>query len=170
MMKHLIALVFLIITTIVAGQQQTIDLEWDGTKTFTIGNQRIDLPHFKNGFVYQSEKLKFSTLISTNGNIDPLSASFSNIQSQVISSSELLDLDRNQIASSAEMSIKNALSRKRTYAHIEFNPIYRDGNSYRRINSFTISYQLAPLHTLNLLKHRKTGSHHHYQIYHPQHR
>lgn len=142
-MKHFFTLVFLIITTIALAQQETVNLEWNGSTSYQVGDQSIDLPYFENGFVYDSEKLIFSQLLSTNGKIDPLSANFSNIDTQTIPSSELLDLDRSQIPSRAEMVLSNALSRKRNYAHIQFNPIYKDGNSYRRINSFTVTYSTA---------------------------
>ena len=66
-----------------------------------------------DGFVYESGQILFSTSLSTNGKIDPLSASISNISTQPISSSELLELDKSLIESGVNMTLRNALSRKR---------------------------------------------------------
>lgn len=143
-MKSLFNLLFLVITAVATGQQKDFTIDWKGNTVYTIGETQINLPYFSEGFVYEDGTILFSVNISTNGNIDPLSATLSNLKTELIRSDQLLDLDRAAIPSGLEMILRNALSRKRSYAQLQINPIYKEGNSYRRVTSFTVSYNLAP--------------------------
>ena len=144
-MKNAFTLIFVVITAIAAAQEQRIVIDWKGTTSYSIGEESVDLPFFTNGFEYEAGKLKLSLSLSTNGKIDPLSARISNISTQPISSSELRELDKSLIESGVNMTLRNALSRKRTYAQLQLNPIYKTGNSYVKVTSFTVNYQMAGL-------------------------
>ncbi len=144
-MKILLPLFFLVLSMVASGQSQTITLDWKGNTTYSTGENGVEIPYFSNGFVYQEGQLLFSTILSTNGKIDPLSAHISNVDTQIISATELLDLDTNKIPTSVGMVMSNALSRKRTSAHLQMNPIFKDGEVLRQVNSFTIDYRLEPI-------------------------
>nr|WP_197539480.1 type IX secretion system sortase PorU [Nonlabens marinus] len=120
-------------------------MNWSDPMAYTIGKKIIQIPHLNEGSVYEGNRLFFSTVLSTNGNIDPLSARLSNIKSEIIPSDQLYDLPRSTISDGVNMSLKNALSRKRNYVQLRLNPIYKEGDQYRRLTSFTISYTQAPL-------------------------
>ncbi len=139
-MKYIHLLLVLAITATAVAQQQRFDLEWKGSTSYVVGKKSIDVPSFTNGFYFEDGQIKFSSILSTNGNIDPLSATFSNIQTQPISQNELLDLDLNSIPNDAGMVLKNALSRKRNYTQVFINPIYRTATGYVKVNSFTVNY------------------------------
>jgi hypothetical protein len=144
-MRLLLLSFFLILWAFAGAQSENISLEWNGTTTYSLGEKSILLPYFSNGFVYEDGKIIFSINLSTNGKIDPLSAQLSNLNTEIISVSELANLDKSQISDVVGMKMGNALSRKRTYAQLQINPIYKDGNQYRRVNSFTVNYTAAPL-------------------------
>ncbi len=140
-MKYLILCLFLVIAGVTAGQQQRVELKWQGTTTLTIGKNSTTVPYFEDGFSFESGQIKFSGILSTNGKIDPLSASFSEIETQILSESELYDLDKNNLPEDAGMMLRSALSRKRNYTQLYLNPIYKSGNSYVRVNAFTVNYK-----------------------------
>jgi hypothetical protein len=147
---RLLLLSFFYISWAFAGAQtENISLEWNGTTTYSLGEKSIQLPYFSKGFVYEDGKIIFAVNLPTNGKINPLSARLTNLKTEIISDSELANLDKSQIADDVGMTMKNALSRKRIYAQLQINPIYKDGNQYRRVNSFTINYTPAPLEAVS---------------------
>jgi len=142
-MRLYLSFLFLISCAVAVGQSQSISIKWEEPTTHSIGEKNIKLPYFEEGFVFEEDRIIFSLNLSTNGSIDPLSARLSNLKTEIVSPSELFQLDKSSVADAVEMTLKNALSRKRKYIQLRLNPIYKDGNQYRRVTSFTVSYTEA---------------------------
>ncbi|WP_194850905.1 type IX secretion system sortase PorU [Nonlabens antarcticus] len=144
-MRQYLLFFFLILWASAGAQSENIKLEWTATQPYSLGGNSMQLPSFSPGFGFDEGRIIFSTTLSTNGKIDPLSARFTNLNTVVISSADLGDLDKSSIPNGVEMTMSNALSRKRNYIQLQFNAIYKEGNQYRKVMSMNVTYSMAPM-------------------------
>jgi hypothetical protein len=140
-MRYFILILFSFITLICEGQSGTFTIDWNGYKNHSIGSKSINLPYFNNNYTIEDRSIHFVYSYLNDGLVDPNSLEINNVVSEVISNNELKDLDRSKIPSEIESSLSNALSRKRNFIQLYISPIYKDKGQYRKITSFTYSYQ-----------------------------
>lgn len=142
-MRFSLFFIFLISWAFASAQSESFTINWEGSTSYLIGKNSTRLPYFENGFVYEDGQLFFSKILSTNGSINPLSARLSNLETENIGASELFDLEKSRIPEAVNMSLKNALSRKRNNALLRLHPIYKEAGVYKRVTSFTVTYSEA---------------------------
>ena len=75
--------------------------------------------------------------------VDELSLQIQGLSTEVIAASQLGDLDIAKIPNSISAKLYNAVARDDRYVMLEFSPIYKDGNSYRRVTGLTANYAFA---------------------------
>ncbi|ARN78406.1 flagellar hook capping protein, Fjo24 [Nonlabens spongiae] len=156
-MRSYLVLISLLSSLYICAQNGTVRLDWTEAKSYTIGSNTTVVPGFRNGMIFNGETLEFSKVIEKGGLVDPSTFEVKNVQSERIIKSELRDLALNNIPSSLQISVRNTLSRKRNYKIITATPIYKDGNSYRRLLSFDYSYE-ALLQTKNFKRGGEYGN------------
>ena len=156
-MRYCLTLLLIWLATFSLAQTGTLQLDWDGSKAFTIGSQSMRIPSFNNGMNFNGSNLNFSFVTEEGPSANPKSFRVKNVQSEIIARQDLEDLPLEYIPDSLDIGIYNALSRKRNYKIITASPIYKDGNTYRRLLSFSYSYDQS-LQTKSLKRGSEYGS------------
>ena len=143
-MKHFFYLLLLLLSAGALAQRGSESIEWKDLESFDIGDQQIMVPFFEGNHDFDGENLSWAKSFEINQKINEFSVNITNVRTQTIRTSDLGGLDRSQIPDYFEYSLRNALSRKRNYAQLKISPIYRDGNQYKKVLSFSYTYEFAP--------------------------
>lgn len=118
------------------GQTQSVTLNWTEPTHYVIGAMDLKIPTFKSDFVFEEPHLYFRRTIPVDLPDAAYSLTITNLQTEPITAAELYDLNRGAIPSQFTAVLKEALSRKRTFQQLTVSPIYKDGNTYRKVISF----------------------------------
>lgn len=124
------------------GQKEVLD--WQSARQESIGSFKMTVPHFENNCQFNGNQIWFLKSFEITTPVNESSLRLENVQTETISSSELHDLDPEYIVSGLQYSLRNALSRKRNFAQLQVSPIYKEGNQYKRVISFTPVFTSAP--------------------------
>ena len=81
------------------SQTQRFEIDWSGSKVFSMGSKQIELPHFKaKNFNFSFEKgISFVSQLDDKTPINLKSAKITNLNTTVVSESDLKDLKLSQI-------------------------------------------------------------------------
>lgn len=142
-MKEKILLILLIISTVVYSQQKKYSIAWNDYQTLSGNGFSFVIPSFsKEHFSYDfDEGLLFIDQWEVSVPINESSVAITNVVYKPISKFELKDLDVNTIPNKLEFSLKNSISRNKSYSFFQLSPIIKDENSaYKKIISFQINY------------------------------
>ncbi|MGB5980816.1 MAG: type IX secretion system sortase PorU [Nonlabens sp.] len=139
-MNKLCALLLSVFSFTAIAQSGSFTINWDGHRQFRAGDRFMEVPSFSNNLSFNGRELFFSYVSETTFMADPRTAKISNIVSASISRADLKDLPLENIPQEVKLTVGNALSRKRNYLQLNVTPIYKDGNSYRKVISFDYSY------------------------------
>ncbi|WP_369407161.1 type IX secretion system sortase PorU [Seonamhaeicola sediminis] len=125
------------------SQQKQYNLDWDGVKTISGSNFKLEIPSFNtHHFSYSfDEGLLFTDQWEANGMINETSASVSNVSYETISKNELKDIDLTTIPNNLEYDLKNSIGRNKTFAFFQLSPIIKDASgNYKKVTSFQLNY------------------------------
>jgi len=127
------------------AQQKQFSINWNGYQNLEAGYAKVVVPSFEpNHFSYSFDRgLVYFAEWSENGLINESSVTLGNVIYNPISKSELKDLNIASIASEAKVKLINVNARGKRSVYFEINPIIKDGNSFKKIKSFTINYNLG---------------------------
>jgi hypothetical protein len=142
-MKNCYTFFFIFLALICFGQQKQFNIQWEGVKTLENEYGKIEVPAFAaNHFNYTVDKglLYFSQWDSNGGSINENSITLSNIVYEVITNSELKDLNPELIPESLKYSFFNTNARGKRAHYIELSPIIKERGIFKKIISFTIQY------------------------------
>src|SRR5699024_3653988 len=95
--------------------------------------------------------LIFSALIENETYIDPSSLQISNIKYRNILTTDLGALHKFDIPESIQATIQEVKTRDVSKYVLSFNPIIKEGNSYKRIESLTYSYSKTGVRSLDYI-------------------
>jgi hypothetical protein len=154
-MKNCCKFFFLLIVTICFGQQKQFSIQWEGYKTLETEYGKIEVPTFDSKhFNYTDENglFYFVQWDSNGGLINEDSVTLSNIAYEVISSSELKDLDPKLIPESPEYRFFNTNARGKRSYYFEISPIVKDRGAYKKITAFTIQYAASVNRTSSMAR------------------
>ena len=134
------------------NQVKKINLIWlPPTSTLTISSKNIDSfnendktilvkdNNFDENFVPIFQK---KWLVATNTKV--ASYSISDVQYQVISSNLLHPKALSYISTTLNAKLEVFNARNKSFASLRINPIIKENGTYKKVVSFTITYQLAP--------------------------
>lgn len=125
------------------GQQKEIKIEWKGLTPFSHLDSQELLPYFGNenyDFNPVNGTLIFSALIENETYIDPSSLQISNIKYRNILTSDLGALHKFDVPESIQATIKEVKVRDVSKYILSFNPIIKEGGTYKRVESLSYSY------------------------------
>lgn len=142
-MRYIFSLFIFFCTSISIAQNGSELIEWNDLKSFDVGNQQIKVPYFNEHHVFTGGGVFWSKSYSTNGKVDEFSINISNLKTEILTPSDLGQLDRANIPNQFQYTLRNALSRKRNYAQLKISPIFKEEGSYKRVVSFNYSYKLS---------------------------
>jgi hypothetical protein len=144
LMKRVVFLFFIFVFELCSAQQSgNIALKWLPSSYYTIGEQQFFVPKFESdsyNFDAYNKELLYIKKISTSSFINEDAITISNIIYQDIDINDLKDLDKNKIPSNLVVTAKNSLAREEISLILKFNPIIKEGNSYKKVISFDYSF------------------------------
>jgi hypothetical protein len=134
--------VLLLLTAYLGNSQEQRDivLNWTEKKTYSYGNYNYNLPQFNPEnywFDSYSQTLKFNLRVKLNNAVSENNLQISNIVFEPINESELGDLSVKKIPTTFKYSLNNSKARDVNYAQISITPIIKEGNSYKKLISFS---------------------------------
>lgn len=134
MKKYLLFLLFLSLLTL---NGQTIVIDWQGVKEYVRGEgQKSRLPFFSNkGYSARGDVPLFVHSVETDG---MKNISLQNIQYANLSSSEMGDLNVNEIPNSLEYTAKVSQAGRRYFTSVSMIPFVRENNQIKKVISFQI--------------------------------
>ena len=144
-MKKSFTTIYILICFFSYAQQKQFSINWNGYQNLEAGYAKVVVPSFEsNHFSYSFDSgLVYFAEWSENGPINESSVTLGNVIYNPISKSELKDLNIASIASEAKVKLINVNARGKRSVYFEINPIIKDGNSFKKIKSFTINYNLG---------------------------
>jgi len=139
-------ILYLFLIPILAFSQINGDftMDWQPKKEMSFGDFKTNIPYFTgNSFRYDISKKSITLLLnlSQSGNPNTSSVQISNIVYESISISDLGDLSVVNIPEKPNETLKNVSSRDKKQIFLSLSPIIKEGNSFKRIRSF--SYNLG---------------------------
>ncbi|WP_053977326.1 type IX secretion system sortase PorU [Mangrovimonas xylaniphaga] len=144
-MKKTIHILVLLISFVGFSQQQQFQIEWNGSKVLETSISKITLPSFNDSnYVYDAERgLVFVSALENVSRIDESSVRLTNISYSTISKADLKDLPLNTIPSESKVKAFNTNARGVLGVQFEVSPIVEDQGIYKKINNFTVEYNLS---------------------------
>lgn len=141
-MKKFLFSVILLTTLLSYSQQKQFTIDWNGTRTLSTSSSIVEVPSFNNSnFSFDHVSgLKYISQWETNGLINENSLKISNISFITISKNELKDIRLETIPKKIQSLIKNTNSRGKRSVYFEMSPIINDNGIYKKVRSFTITY------------------------------
>ncbi|MDP5081972.1 MAG: type IX secretion system sortase PorU [Winogradskyella sp.] len=158
-MKNCYAFLFLFFVSLCYGQQKKFNIQWEGLRTLETELGKKEVPGFDSKhFNYNDEDgLQYvAQWDNEGGSINENSVTLSNVAYEVITSSELKNLDQRLIPESPKFSFFNTNARGKLGHFIQVSPIVRDRGTFKKIISFTIQYNASANRTTNSLKNRNS--------------
>ena len=144
MKKILTYIVLLFVSVVFAQQTENVSINWNSNLNFDTGESIIKIPQFDlehlNVDVSQ-KKIQFRKLVSVTSNTLASSLVITNLNFQTISEAELHDLNKAVIPSSIDAKLEVVRARDDFKGIISVNPIIKEGNIYKKLFSFTYSFQ-----------------------------
>lgn len=144
MKKILTYIVSLFVSVVFAQQTENVLINWNSNLNFDTGESIIKIPQFDlehfNVDVSQ-KKIQFRKLVSVTSNTLASSLVITNLNFQTISEAELHDLNKAVIPNSIDAKLEVVRARDDFKGIISVNPIIKEGNVYKKLISFTYSFQ-----------------------------
>ncbi|RZJ51880.1 MAG: type IX secretion system sortase PorU [Flavobacterium sp.] len=117
-------------------------LDWQSKKEMGFGDHKIVIPYFSgSAFRFDTSKKSISLMLNL-GESNYSNGSFllvTNVLYETISTGELGDLTLQNIPEKPNETLKVASARDKKQAFISLDPIIKEGNSFKRIKSFSYS-------------------------------
>ncbi|SHH24929.1 type IX secretion system sortase PorU [Winogradskyella jejuensis] len=144
-MKKSFTITLLFICFFSFAQQKQFTINWNGDKNLEAGYAKVVVPSFdENHFSYNVESgLTYYSEWKESGLVNETSVNLSNVVYNPISRSELKDLELTTIKSNLDYKLVNTEARGKHSVYFQFNPIVKEGNSYKKVMSFTLNYSLG---------------------------
>ena len=130
-----------------AQEQGLVTVNWTEKKELSFGDYTFSVPQFNSeNFFFDSytRTLKFTLRIPLNNRINESAFQISNPVFEPITENQLGDLSIKDIPTSFKYSFKNSTARDKNYGQITISPIVREGNSFKKLTSFTYSVSPNP--------------------------
>lgn len=140
-----------------AQNATTITLEWNDTAK-VVENDLVKVPYFDNmGFYYDApyRQIKYSNSFEVPFVANENSVTLISVRTAPIEKADLHDINISQIPNTIDFLLESGQAREQFFASVTFNPIIKEGNSFKKVLSITYSYQLA---TNNNLENRSIAS------------
>ena len=145
-MKKLLYSFALLFSMVISAQQPgNVVVEWKDNASVNFGDFRLTMPQFNpdnfNVDVH-SRTVFFSIKTPVTTAVDANALQITNISYEPIQQSQVGDLKVSALPQEINAKVKTVRARGKMFAHITFSPIIKDGNSIKRVKSFT--YSLNP--------------------------
>lgn len=161
MKQALILYLFLIPFLSFSQVNGSFTLDWQNKKEMSFGESKIKIPYFSGGsFRYDTTKKSISLLLNLGetGSSNNNSVQISNVIYESVSIAELGDLSLENIPEKPNETLKTTISRDQRQTFLSLSPIIREGNSYKRMKSFSYSTSNSTSGSNNSSSFKKSNS------------
>ena len=143
-MRRLIILSFFTLHTLflLAQEQRTVTIPWIEKRELSFGNFSFNVPQFSGenyNFDSYKKSLTYNLRLDLPNLVNENALQITNLFYEPIPSSELGDLAINEIPSTLKYSFRSSIARDKFYGLITVSPIIKEGNSYKKLKSFSYS-------------------------------
>ncbi|MBJ7882887.1 type IX secretion system sortase PorU [Gelidibacter salicanalis] len=144
-MRITLLLFFGLLASFGFAQEKHFEILWNGTVVLETAYSTITVPSFdKDHFSFDVHTgLKFFSQWSSEGTINKNSVAITNVSYTVISADELKSIPLETIPTAPKLHFENTTARDKTYAYLEVSPIVKDNGVYKKITSFSITYNTS---------------------------
>ena len=123
------------------GQEQgNVSIDWIQKKTFSFGDYGFEIPQFSSeSFNFNSYKksISYNLKVTLSSNLNENALQITNVVFEPLLESQLGDLAVAEIPSSLKYTFKSSIARDKYYGLITVSPIIKEGNSFKKLKSFT---------------------------------
>jgi len=148
-MKKALLLLFLFFSLFTFGQQtENITINWYSNVNNSIGDSSIKVPQFDSNFFnidISLRKIQFRKMVSVTALTDASSLVVSNVVYQSINAADLYDLDLSVIPNKLLATLEVVRAREDYKGLLILSPIIKVGNDYKKVVSFSYSFQNSVL-------------------------
>lgn len=132
----------ILISALAFGQEKHFDIKWNGVVALETAYSSITVPSFdKDHFSFDiTTGLRFSARWKSDVAINKSSVILTNVSYSNISVNELQSVPLETIPTAPQLFFENTVARGETHAYLEVTPIIKENGIYKKITSFTISY------------------------------
>ncbi|RZJ74897.1 MAG: type IX secretion system sortase PorU [Flavobacterium sp.] len=141
-------LFFVLFTSFLSFAQQNAEivLSWTDNVKTSVGEVAVTIPQFQGeymNFIPDKKVLLLSATIPVSSAVAENSLQVTNIVYESITRQQLGELSATAVPSAINASVRSFLARNDWYAVISLSPIIKEGNTFKRIKSFTYSYTIS---------------------------
>jgi hypothetical protein len=148
-MKKTVLLFLLLFSLFTFGQQtENISINWYTTVDYSIGDSSIKVPQFDYDFFnidISLRKIQFRKIVPVTALTDASSLVVSNVVYQSINVADLHDLDLSVIPNKVLATLEVVRAREDYKGLLILSPIIKVGNDYKKVVSFSYSFQNSVL-------------------------
>ncbi|KFF06926.1 type IX secretion system sortase PorU [Flavobacterium reichenbachii] len=140
MKQALILYLFLIPIISFSQINGSLTLDWQAKKEVSFGDRKIIIPYFSGShFRFDAGKKSITLLLNlgTSNYSNNNSVQLSSIFYETISAAELGDLTLSNIPDKPNETLQTTSARDKTHTFISLSPIIKEGNTFKRIKSFS---------------------------------
>ncbi len=138
-----------------AQQRNEIVLNWVDNVKSSVGDIGVTIPQFQHEYMdfrFHEKQLFFHHSFPVAGFVGEKSLQITNIVYESMTREQLAQLSASAVPSDINAKIQTSRARDEFFAGITLSPIIKEGSGYKRIKSFSYSYELgsAPLTTFGV--------------------
>ncbi|MGL2967582.1 type IX secretion system sortase PorU [Flavobacterium sp. XGLA_31] len=127
---------------VMAQEQGSVTINWTEKRTYSYGDYSYTLPQFDiRNYLFDSytKKLNYTLTLTLNGPVNENSLQLTNLVFEPILENQLGDLASKEIPNSFKYSFKSGKARDDYFGEIILSPIIKEGNTFKKLISFTYS-------------------------------
>ncbi|MEO5776246.1 MAG: type IX secretion system sortase PorU [Flavobacterium sp.] len=145
-MKRIIIICLLFLSTFlaIAQEQGNVSLNWTDKKELSFGSFSFMVPQFdaqNYEFNVYSKTVSYALTIPLNNKVDENAIQITNLVFEPILQNQLGDIAIKNIPSSFKSSFKSSNAREKYYGKIILTPIVKEGNTFKKLISFSYTIQ-----------------------------
>lgn len=144
MIKKVLLVFAMLLTTLITAQTtKKFTINWKDITIGTSGSTKIQIPGFDEAnFDFDEEnRVSYTTFWEESKPINSNTAKVINVVYKEISKQELKGLKTSTIPSKLNFEAYTITSRGKNKGYLKFFPILKEGNTFKKVTEFTVSYE-----------------------------
>lgn len=153
-MKKPLLIFSLLFTTFGFAQSGQGKLNWSENNVI-VSNITFQVPQFQVenfSFDIGTKQVSYKEIIKTNGSVNLNSFKFNDVQYENIDINTYKDIDKNNVPTELKFIVENSTDRGVNAILLKFNPIIKSGSGYKKVKSFSYTYNPSNFANKNFAK------------------
>lgn len=139
-MKNILHYILLLSCMTSFGQKEVnINLDWKETPLMLSDNINVNIPHFQSEYFHYDGSKNIILFTYSYLNSSENDFVISNITYENITKEQLGRLDSEKLPKEIRKEVSVSRGRQDSFLTIEFEPIIKEGNSFKKVKSFTLT-------------------------------